>query len=1139
MEEYNTETIWLEKIRNYVEEHAPQAQRLLKELAVIPAPSGKEERRAQYCRKWLEKQGAQDVYIDEAGNVIYPYQVRHRSNLEVYMAHLDVVFPDEDRLLVRQKDHLLIGPGVGDDTANLVNLLMAAAFFAQEKPALDTGILFVADVGEEGLGNLKGCRQLIQDYGSRIARVVSFDLYLGQCFYQCVGSLRYEVSVHTEGGHSFSAFGNASAIHQISRFVCALYEQEVPRRAQTTYNVGTITGGTSVNTIAEEASILYEIRSVDAGCMEEMRQFFEKTVRRFQAEGMRLEVKQVGERPCAGRMEAAAQQQMAQLLQKACDVILEVTGEESMLEAASTDANIPLSLGIPALTLGSIVGGKAHTREEWIDLDSQRQGMRLILQLILTLKRDSGGNPGVKNVGRNFGEASNLSVSYQREMILQGDTLLEILPSDDGEGEKTSCKVLQLPVYIRELAPMAFDGWKQIFLKSWSIRQVRSWRPILKAKRAFLLIHALEQQEIIWLPLSYTGGFEAVFPEETAGIDFAAYDARFTKIQDRDLKLDMALSRLLYPVELGEEARVRYETLVKNRFRPAMLQLFSGRWNLYGMIPTRAKELFQLKTADSFLRKELLQKAVTCNQPEFAALCIEKKTMDGESDQSSELREGIAWEMEQWDKAAAFFYRRKPELEPYCGLLHPKRASEWRGIGVLEDSSKTSRLLENGNTGSEQVSRIALPAVDGRWMYYVETWLEQRVQSGSIWELARYYAHMLLHCLYLHPFQRNSNPSRLYFLACDIAVEYLVDQIFGPAKQYAWERQSVYDALRKNESILVVAYIENWLWAQLHVRSQFECRSGSQKESLLSSWEMWFMRDSHVFWEANRAPKSGEYAQFFSKEADLESFAEKEDAFWQKTKEMWSQAGNGLRQAGSKMAGKRSDAAGNDQEEACLTKREGYDYHIFLRQFMVQKEDRILDLDSYDPIYYTYGLNAYGNIPFIEALETKEVMRLEELVIVIDTSGSCSGKLVRFFLEETWSVFGQEENFFDRFEVRILQCDAVVQEDVKLTNLQEAEEYMKHLMIKGGGGTDFGAAFSYIKDLQKQGQLKHLKGILYFTDGFGTFPARAPGGRCAFIFLKSRFGQVEVPYWAEKLLLELPEGADWEPEYTGGFQVTV
>ena len=273
--------VWEEKIRNYVEEHAPEAERLLKELAVIPAPSGKEKRRGDFCRKWLEAHGAEGVYEDSAGNIIYPYQVRHRSRLTLCMAHLDVVFPDEDRLVIRQNGHLLTGPGVGDDTANLVSLLMAAAFFAREKPELQMGILFVADTGEEGLGNLKGCRQLMKDFGNRLARVISLDLYLGQCFNRCVGSLRYEVTVRTEGGHSFSAFGSPSAVHQISRLVCALYEQQVPEGAQTTYNVGTIEGGTSVNTIAQEARILYEIRSVDAGCMEEMRQMFEDTVRKF------------------------------------------------------------------------------------------------------------------------------------------------------------------------------------------------------------------------------------------------------------------------------------------------------------------------------------------------------------------------------------------------------------------------------------------------------------------------------------------------------------------------------------------------------------------------------------------------------------------------------------------------------------------------------------------------------------------------------------------------------------------------------------------------------------------------------------------------------------------------------------------
>lgn len=374
--------VWDEKIRVYIEEHAPEAERLLKDLAVIPAPSGKEGRRADFCKKWLELHGAEGVYIDEAGNVIFPYEAAHREQLAVYMAHMDVVFPDEDKLIIRQQDHLLKGPGVGDDTANLAHLLMTAAFFVREKPPVETGILFVADTCEEGLGNLKGCRQLMKDFGDRICHVVSLDMYQGHCFDQCVGSVRYEVKVQTEGGHSFSAFGNPNAIHQISQIVCALYEAKVPDRAPTTFNIGIVEGGTSVNTIAQEAKILYEIRSTDAGCMEEVRRFFEDTIRSFEARGMRITVKLVGERPCAGNLDAERQKK---LMDQAIEVIERVTGKPAVMRAASTDANIPLSMGIPAVTVGTIIGAKAHTREEWIDLDSQRPGLRLALELVLQL----------------------------------------------------------------------------------------------------------------------------------------------------------------------------------------------------------------------------------------------------------------------------------------------------------------------------------------------------------------------------------------------------------------------------------------------------------------------------------------------------------------------------------------------------------------------------------------------------------------------------------------------------------------------------------------------------------------------------------------------------------------------------------
>ncbi|MDO5409853.1 MAG: M20/M25/M40 family metallo-hydrolase [Lachnospiraceae bacterium] len=1153
---------WQDKIRNYIESHAPEAERLLKDLAVIPAPSEKEERRASFCRKWLEAHGAEGVYIDAAGNVIYPYEARHRSRLSVYMAHLDVVFPDEDKLVIRQKGNVLTGPGVGDDTANLVNLLMAAAFFASEKPKLQTGILFVADTGEEGLGNLKGCRQLVKDYGSRIAQMVSFDLYLGQCFTQCVGSLRYEVTVQTEGGHSFSAFGNASAVHQISQVVCALYEKEVPKRAQTTYNVGVIEGGTSVNTIAQEARILYEIRSVDAGCMEEMREFFQETIERFAKTGMQIFVKQVGERPCAGAVKAVEAGVQERLIDAAASVIKQTTGKAAEKGAASTDANIPLSMGIPALTLGTIVGGKAHTREEWVDLDSQRIGMKLALGLIFALSET------------DFFFLTE--PEYRNGMVIQGNCLLEVLNKQQ--------KRLKLPTYIYELAPLALEDVHEIHIKAWDIGQVKSWLPILRAQRAVLEILQLKRDENqtdqelpahVWLPFSHTGGFEAVFANDREDdreneredgrengrksrrkIDFQAYDSRFVRIQDQELRLEMAVSRLLYPAELEKKARSQYEDLLKKRFRPALTRLVSGKWNQYGQVPKRAGELFRLRKMDHFLRKDLLKQAADSGQTGFVRLLDELEDVqktESEDAQKAESgdkrnvglrnilkakqREALAgFETPQqlqnnvWNPAIQELCIRRPGLERLCGILSPCEKKE--GMTVLIPGTDGSRIYDTQSA----------------WKYFV---------SHGVRGISRLYAHMLFHCLYQHPFFiPNALKSRkdIWNLACDIAVEYLVDEIFGPKRNekdgsgvfslqgdenLAWKRQEIYDLLQKEETELTAERIAVWLLKS--ERQKCECVQKKmedqikteRKKSFIDCLQSWFFCDNHDFWNWESACGSG---------ADSESWKEnpksRQDLLRQ-LREKWSAAGEGFKQASANQMGKYSLKPGNREMSAKLTKRQGYDYHDFLKQFMVMREDRLLDLDNFDTIYYTYGLAHYKDMPLIEPLETKEVLRLLELVIVIDTSGSCSGELVRFFLEETWSVFGQTENFFDRFHVRLLQCDTCVQEDVKLTNLQEAEDYMKNLVIRGGGGTDFREAFSYIRKLQKQGELMYLKGILYFTDGFGTFPENPPFCKTTFIFLESRFGQVEVPYWADKLLLKLPEDADWEPEYTGGFRANI
>jgi predicted metal-dependent peptidase len=419
--------------------------------------------------------------------------------------------------------------------------------------------------------------------------------------------------------------------------------------------------------------------------------------------------------------------------------------------------------------------------------------------------------------------------------------------------------------------------------------------------------------------------------------------------------------------------------------------------------------------------------------------------------------------------------QKYPELEVFCGLL------------AFQADEQTTTL-----------------STDGVAIYY-----PPQVYDDFQENLPRLYTHILFHCIYLHPFS-NRQDAR-WQLACDIAVEYQVDHIFGYHDHDFLKRQMVYEQLQRNIQELTAEEILSCL----------KRRSLETLQKLI----VLFHKDSHSRWNNNHIKTEHHFSKKYTMDAPVQ---------WEKVTKQWA-TGEGVSLAKHLQNPTPSDHAGNRQDVANLTQRQDATLQSYLKQFMTLREDCILDLDSYDPVYYTYGLSNYHNIPFIEPLETKEVLRLDEIVIVIDTSGSCSGKLVRFFLEETWSVFQRTENFFNHFHVRILQCDSCIQEDVKLTNLQAAQDYMQNFIIRGGGGTDFRIPFSYIKQLQSHGEMLHIKGMLYFTDGFGTFPVQQPDYHTAFVFLKSRYGQVSVPQWADKLLLELPKDADWEPEYTGAF----
>ena len=365
-------------ILQYIDSHAESAQQLLMDLAQIPAPSNHEERRAEFCLNWLRSRGAEGAYIDEALNVIYPIGDTGENDLMVFMAHSDVVFPDTAPLPLRVENGRIYCPGVGDDTANAVALLTAAGYIAEQKLSpKNCGVLLVINSGEEGLGNLKGSRKILEDFGHRVKEFVTFDGNANVVVTKAVGSRRYRVTVKTEGGHSYARFGAPNAIAQLSRLIARLYEVRVPDIGRTTYNVGTISGGTSVNTIAQNAEILFEFRSDEREGLAIMQANFDAIVGEFRASGVQIQTEVVGDRPCGLDVDNSA------LARRAAEAVRAHYGFEVGFGVGSTDCNIPLSMGIPAICPGCVLGAGAHTREEYVEIDSLLPGLKVAAQLIL------------------------------------------------------------------------------------------------------------------------------------------------------------------------------------------------------------------------------------------------------------------------------------------------------------------------------------------------------------------------------------------------------------------------------------------------------------------------------------------------------------------------------------------------------------------------------------------------------------------------------------------------------------------------------------------------------------------------------------------------------------------------------------
>ena len=363
-----------ERLSKFLSDNEKYQLDITMELAQIPAPSNKEEKRALWVKNYFDSYGGTQSYIDKALNVVLPINCESQEEIVVFMAHTDVVFPDETPLPLKLEDGKIFCPGICDDTANLTGLLILAKYILQNKLSPKKGLLIVANSGEEGLGNLKGSKQIMEDYQGRIKEFISFDGTFGFVCNDAVGSHRYEVAVTTEGGHSFGDFGNRNAIAVLASMINTLYTMKVPAFGKTTYNVGTIEGGTSVNTIAQNASMLYEYRSDDMRSLDIMEKFFYSVCDSYKNMGIGLEAKVLGKRPCKGQVDEAA---LARLTDRCKEISGYFTGVPAHVSASSTDCNIPLSLGVPAVCLGLCQGKGAHTRQEELEIASLPTGLKI------------------------------------------------------------------------------------------------------------------------------------------------------------------------------------------------------------------------------------------------------------------------------------------------------------------------------------------------------------------------------------------------------------------------------------------------------------------------------------------------------------------------------------------------------------------------------------------------------------------------------------------------------------------------------------------------------------------------------------------------------------------------------------------
>ena len=389
----------------------------------------------------------------------------------------------------------------------------------------------------------------------------------------------------------------------------------------------------------------------------------------------------------------------------------------------------------------------------------------------------------------------------------------------------------------------------------------------------------------------------------------------------------------------------------------------------------------------------------------------------------------------------------------------------------------------------------------------------------------RDYLHIVMHCVFRHMFMDPTLDRPVWDLACDVAVENMITELdlrsVEAVRQSAQQKEL--DKLKSAVGTLTAEKLYN------HFKT-----SGASPADLARLRGL-FYADDHEPWYMTDEQLAAVFGiGGTSSDGDGQNGANETEESGDETDEAarsaraaladrWQEISERMQMEMETFAKQQGDQAGSMMQNLREVNREKYDYTAFLKKFAVMGEVMKINDDEFDYVYYTYGLTLYKNLPLIEPLEYKDVKRIREFVIAIDTSGSVAGEQVQTFLQKTYNILLSTESFFSRINLHIVQCDAEVQEHVKITSRQEFDDYLKTMQIRGLGGTDFRPVFSLVNKLVEEKEFTNLKGLIYFTDGYGCFPAQKPGYNAAFVFIQDEYNNYDVPPWAIKLILRKDE----------------